>query len=107
LIQVVRVVHYDETPSGKLELKLRCKMGGDLQFQLWLHHEADFQDYAYQLFSEKPLLRWGNSPHYPDIFSAPHHVHDEHGIVHASPLCGVVLKDLRMVLEEIEKWLKT
>lgn len=77
------------------------------QFQIWLHHELVFQDYAYQLFTDQPLLRWDNAPHYPDISTAPHHFHDENNTVSESPLTGKAPPDLKRVLSEIEKWLKS
>lgn len=49
LVQSLRVVHYDETPAGKMELKVRCRLPGGYRFQVWLHDEPGFQDYAYQL----------------------------------------------------------
>ncbi len=105
LVKSVRVVNYDETPTGKLELKIRCRLVRDHQLQVWLHHEPTFQDYAYQLFTDHPLLRWDNSPHYPDISTAPHHFHSENEEVSESPLSGKPLRDVKMVLSEIEKWL--
>lgn len=103
LVQSLRIAHYDETPRGKVGLKVRCRLPGGYQFQVWLHHEPTFQDYAYQLFSDHPLLRWDNAPHYPDIATAPHHFHNEAGDVGVSPLRGAPLVDQPYVLAEIEK----
>ena len=105
LIKSVRVVNIDETPAGKLELKIRCKLVKNYRLQIWLHHEVVFQDYAYQLFTDRPLLRWDNSPHYPRISTSPHHFHNEHGEVSKSALSGKTLKDVKKVLAEIERWL--
>ena len=76
-VKSVRVVNYDETPAGKLEVKIRCRLVRGYHMQVWLHHEPIFQDYAYQLFADHPILRWDNTPHYPNISTAPHHFHDE------------------------------
>ncbi|HID63643.1 MAG TPA: hypothetical protein EYP49_13040 [Anaerolineae bacterium] len=51
LVQSLRVVEHDETPFGKLVLKVRCQLAEGYRFQLWLHHEPAFQNYAYQLFT--------------------------------------------------------
>ncbi len=67
LIRSVRIVRYDETPAGKIELKVRCRLPGNYQLQIWLHVETCPQDYAYQRFSDRPLLRWDNAPHYPNV----------------------------------------
>ena len=105
IINNVRVLNHDETPSGKIELKIRCSLIQAYQLQIWLHHEFDFQDYSYQLFTDHPILRWDNAPHYPFISSAPHHFHNEQNQVDESPLTGEVLKDLLYILDEIEKFL--
>lgn len=105
LVASIRIVNLDETPRGKIELKIRCRFAGSYQIQIWLHHEPTFQDYAYQLFTDRPILRWDNAPHYPHIPTAPHHFHDEDETVNDSPLSGDPIADLKQVLDEIERWL--
>ena len=105
VVKSVRVVNYDETPAGKLEVKIRCRLVRGYRLQIWLHHEPEFQDYAYQLFTDHPILRWDNAPHYPHILSAPHHFHDESNKVSESFLTGTAEEDVKKVLSEIEKWL--
>lgn len=105
LIKDVRLLNYDETPIGKLEVKLRCRLAKPFQLQIWLHHETTFQDYAYQLFTDRPLLRWDNAPHYPDRATPPHPFHNEQGEVLDSPLSGQLMTDLEVVLSAIETWL--
>lgn len=105
LIKSVRVINLDESPAGSLEAKIRCKLAEEYQLQIWLHHDSDSEDYAYQLFTDKPILRWDNAPHYPHIATAPHHFHDEKNKVSDSPLTGKPLKDIKRVMIEIEKWL--
>ena len=106
LIEGARVVNYDETPSGELEAKIRCQLPKKHLLQIWIHLEPESLDYAYQLFTTVPLLRWDNAPHYGHLISAPHHFHDEQGDVYDSPLTGNVKRDLRIVLGEIRKWMK-
>ena len=106
LIESTRIVNYDETPSGKLEAKIRCQLPKKHLLQIWIHLEPESLDYAYQLFTTVPLLRWDNAPHYGHLTSAPHHFHDEQGDVYDSPLAGNVKRDLRIVLGEIRKWMK-
>jgi len=107
LVKDVRLLNYDETPAGKLEVKIRCRLTKNFQLQIWLHHETAFQDYAYQLFTSVPVLRWDNAPHYPQITTAPHHFHDADGTMRESPLLGDPVADLGYVLIEIEAWLKS
>ncbi len=63
------------------------------------------QPLRHQLFSDRPLLRWDNAPHYPALASAPHHFHDEAGHVLASPLSGEPLTDVPRILEQIDAWI--
>ncbi len=107
LVHSVRIVNYDETPQGKFELKIRCHLEQNYQLQIWLHIEPQSSDYAYQLFSTQPILRWDNAPHYPDILTAPHHFHDGTARVVASPLTGDLLADTHIVLAQIANWLES
>ena len=113
LVETVRIVQHDETPWGKIELKVRCRLasksanGDRYEFQVWLHREPAFQDYAYQLYTDRPLLRWDNAPHYPHVATAPQHFHSETNRVSASPLGGDPLADLPLVFDEVERWIAT
>jgi len=107
LVHSVRIVNYDETPQGKVEIKIRCRLEQNYQLQVWLHLEPLFSDYAYQLFSLKPILRWDNAPHYPKLVTAPHHFHDDIRDVVASPLTGDLLADTSIVLVQVENWLES
>ncbi len=103
-IDGIRVIRYNETPQGKLEVKIRCRFMKKLQLQIWIHEHPPFRSYVYQLFINHPILRWDNAPHYPNISTAPHHFHNDAGEVGESPLSGEPVKDLAFVLSEIEKW---
>lgn len=58
--------------------------------------------YSYQLFSDKPIIRWDNASHYPEIKTYPHHFHTEENKVIVSDLKGDVIEDLQTVLTTIE-----
>lgn len=70
LIESTRVVNYDETPAGRLEAKIRCQLPKKHLLQIWIHLEPESLDYAYQLFTTIPLLRWDNAPHYGHLARA-------------------------------------
>jgi len=57
--------------------------------------------YSYQLFSDHPIIRWDNAPHFPKIESFPHHFHNVRGQVESSELKGMPEKDLSLVLDKI------
>lgn len=107
IVRDLRIVTLDETPSGRLELKVRCRLAtSPYQMQIWLHAEPAALDYAYQVFTNAPLLRWDNAPHYRNVSTAPHHFHDETQQVGESPLQGDPRLDLPLVLGEVTAWLK-
>lgn len=106
LVKTARVIHYDETPSGRLEVKIRCTLPQSHQLQIWIHVGPASLDYAYQLFTTVPLLRWDNSAHYEHLSTSPHHFHDEYGVVHESPLKGSIKRDLKIILTEISDWME-
>ncbi len=63
--------------------------------------------YSYQLYSNKPLQRWDNAPHFPKIKTHPHHFHDEKNDVFESGLKGEIFNDLKIVFTIIEKYINT
>lgn len=61
---------------------------------------------SFQLYSDRPLLRWDNALHYPDIANFPHHFHDEDENVFPSNLTGSLLNDFDVVMAEIKIYMK-
>lgn len=61
--------------------------------------------YSYQFFIDKPIARWDNAPHYPEIKTYPHHYHTIDNKVIESDLKGNVIKDIHIVFTIIEDWL--
>lgn len=59
--------------------------------------------YSYQLFSNVPIIRWDNSPHYPKIKTHPHHFHANDDNITDSELTGNVVPDIKKVLSQITK----
>ena len=62
--------------------------------------------YSYQLFTDRPVMRWDNAPHYPNIKTYPHHIHTKDADIVESELKGNVVEDLQKVLSEIKNVLK-
>lgn len=62
--------------------------------------------YSYQLFSDKPIIRWDNAPHYPEIKTYPPHFHTIESNVIESDLKGDAIEDLQRVLTTIEDLLE-
>ncbi len=67
--------------------------------EAWL--KGRLHRYAYQLIAEgKPLLRYDNAPHHPEIETFPHHKHLEDRVEPLpSPSVEAFLKEARNLLE--------
>jgi hypothetical protein len=61
--------------------------------------------YSYQLFTDTHLIRWDNSPHYPDIETYPHHFHNEQEKIESSHLSGNDEDDLKIILSKIQNYI--
>ena len=61
--------------------------------------------YAYQPFTDQPVIRWDNAPHFPTLPGFPHHWHAETGEVKESSLTGDPLQDLPDVLNVVHLFL--
>jgi hypothetical protein len=75
--------------------------------QIRFTSDRDFKRYSFQLYSDHPLLRWDNAPHYPALQNPPHHFHDQYGHVTPSSLTGNLLPDFEIVWSEIKNFLRT
>lgn len=91
----------DETVDRAL-YRIRCQLlRPTYQLEVRLIQAEDGVIYSYQLFSDKPILRWDNAPHFPTIQSFPHHFHDASGAVKESPLTADPIQDLPLVLTHV------
>jgi len=61
---------------------------------------------AYQLFTDRLVLRWDKTPHHSHVSTEPHHFHDAQDAVSESPLSGDPLTDLPVVLQEIKAFMR-
>jgi len=100
--EIVELTIYGE---NQFRMKIRGKVEGGLTFQVWLNHNPRRTRYSYQLLrQEKPLLRWDNAPHHPEVSdNFPHHFHDAEAAIKPSELVGDPLQDIPDVLKEIER----
>jgi hypothetical protein len=106
IVQATQVVEHDETAHGRALLRIRCHLSLGYNLQIWVHDGRTFQRYAYQLFTDRPILRWDNAPHHPEIGGFPHHFHDESGREFPSALTGNPLVDVPVILDKIARFLE-
>lgn len=96
LISKIEIKTIDEIHESGI-YKIRCRLIPakyklDIRFVITKEQIL----YSYQLFSNMPIIRWDNSPHYPKIKTHPNHFHTNNGNITESELTGNVIKDLRL-----------
>lgn len=105
LVTSWQVLVADETADRAL-YKIRCQLfrpAYQLEIRL-IQTEKDII-YSYQLFTDRPIIRWDNAPHFPTLKSFPHHFHEETGEVKESFLTGDPLQDLPCILTDVGAFL--
>jgi hypothetical protein len=89
--------------ASQFTLKVRAHLVDESVLQVRLYANEDHLDYAYQLFhNDKPIIRWDNKEHFPSIATHPHHFHNDLGAVTESPLTGLLINDLPLVLSQLD-----
>ncbi len=103
LLTSLELTSCDKTMTRSV-YKLRCRLlPNTYQLYIRIIQTPTELVYSYQLFTEHPIVRWDNAPHFPAVSSYPHHFHDQNDTVHRSPLQGDVFADLDIVLSEVKE----
>jgi hypothetical protein len=101
-ISSLKVIAIDEIFSRSV-LSLRCNLlPSSYHLDIRLIQTEIETIYSYQLFTDHPMVRWDNAPHFPSIETFPHHYHNLKGEVEPSPLKGLIYEDLNYVLENVQ-----
>jgi hypothetical protein len=106
MCEQVTVVETKEFSPDQFFFKVRAALGGEVRFQVRIYYNRGHMDYAYQLFSAVPLLRWDNKEEFHHLETYPHHHHDVEGHVHTSPLTGEPVQDIEIVLQAVTAFLE-
>lgn len=83
-----------EFAADQFIFKIRAEFAHNTSFQARIYFNRGHIDYAYQLFSDVPLLRWDNKEEFRSIATYPHHYHDATGNITSSPLTGDPTADI-------------
>lgn len=102
----IRIIEYEVDAGVVLMYKVRCDLPKGYSFQVRLRLWQGVLSYSYQLFSDRPVMRWDNAPHHPDLANFPHHFHDDTDTRHLSALTGDPLADLLTVRRVINEYLE-
>ena len=105
LITSWQVLTQDETADRAL-YRIRCQLlRPAYRLEVRLIATENETIYSYQLFTDRPLIRWDNAPHFPNLGTFPHHVHQERGEVEEAYLSGDPLQDLPGILNQVRAFL--
>lgn len=105
LVTSWQVLIADET-AHRAVYRIRCQLLRlSYRLEIRLIQSTEEILYSYQLFTDKPLIRWDNAPHFPALKSFPHHFHEETGGVKESDLTGDCAQDLPHVLTQVRAFL--
>ena len=106
ICESVRVVETKEFSPEQFFLKVRAVLFEEnAQLQVRVYYNRGHVDYAYQLFTDVPILRWDNKEEFHHLTTYPHHYHDAQGHVHSSPLIGEPLQDIEVVLQAVNAFM--
>jgi hypothetical protein len=101
LIASWQVLIEDETADRGL-YKIRCRvLRAAYELELRFIQTENEIIYSYQLFTDRPIMRWDNAPHFPALQSFPNHTHDESGAIGESNLSGDPVQDLPNILDQL------
>ena len=101
----IQVLEDDAVDDETFSFKVRAVIIPNF-LQIRLLADKDFKRYSFQLYSDRPLLRWDNAPHYPNFSNFPHHFHGADENVDPSLLTGDLLSDFDVVMADIKQFMK-
>ncbi len=105
LCKRVTVVETKAFSPDQFFFKVRAELPEGYKLQARLYYNLGHLDYAYQLFTDVPLLRWDNKEEFHHLETYPHHYHDEKGNVKPSRLTGDPARDINIVLHDVSGFL--
>lgn len=94
-----QVIDNDPLDERSFLFKIRCELVSGHTLQIRVRSVAGSLRYSYQEYSDVPVQRWDNAPHFPHLSTFPHHHHEVQGDVCESSLTGNPLTDLVQVLQ--------
>ncbi len=96
-ISSIHVVFLDDSLQRSI-CKLRCSLlPSRYKLDVRLIQTENEIIYSYQLFHDRPIIRWDNAPHFPSVTTFPHHFHDQNDKIKASNLMGDIIEAIDYV----------
>jgi hypothetical protein len=79
-------------------LKVRAELTNGWFLDCWEHKTQKTRRYSFHVFHRnKMVVRWDNTPHYPNLEGFPHHKHEGDNVIESENM--TILK----VLSELQK----
>jgi len=100
-VKSFHIIDNDPLDAENFLFKIRCELISGQTLQIRLRAVSGSIRYSYQELTDKPLRRWDNAPHFPNLQNFPHHHHDSQGSVMESSLTGDPTADLAQVLNAL------
>ena len=96
----IQVLANESVDDETFAFKIRAAIVSSF-LQIRFLADKDLKRYSFQLYSDHPLLRWDNAPHYPDLLNFPHHFHNQDEYISSSTLTGDLLNDYDLVIADV------
>jgi hypothetical protein len=100
-VKSFHIIDNDPLDEASFLFKIRCELVSEQTLQIRLRGVSGSSRYSFQEFTDIPLRRWDNAPHFPNLPNFPHHHHDLQGNVTESSLTGDPIADLAQVLNAL------
>jgi hypothetical protein len=100
-VKSFQIIDNDPPDEENYLFKIRCELISGNALQIRLRADSGSLRYSYQELTDKPLRRWDNAPHFPNLPNFPHHHHDSQGNITESSLTGDPTVDLPQVLDAL------
>jgi hypothetical protein len=101
IISEFKILEY-KTFSNGFYIKITAYLKNQSELHIREYSDPLERNYSYHWQSQNGelIIRWDNSPHYPDLFNAPHHKHQSGKV---EPSGDIILDDvLKAISKEIE-----
>jgi hypothetical protein len=100
---VVRVVFVRlDGVSDLYAVKIRVELANGWLLDCWEHKTPKLRRYSFHVFEgRKFIVRWDNTPHYPDLKGFPHHKHEGKKVIESGNMTvEKVLKELKTIMKQ-------
>jgi hypothetical protein len=86
--------------SNSYSLKVRVELANGWLLDCWEHKTPKIRRYSFHVFSDdKMIVRWDNTPHYPNLGGFPHHKHEGIKVSESGDMnIGGVLEELKKMV---------